>query len=262
MAANINPSFEIAKDDFVREYVRSVIKPYVDVLSQVDINEFDIAVGALKPWIESVLPGDNGTRLTDALTKGDIASLLIFNENEAEDIDPIYKPSTDVNIIKKQIVTYIGNLLLFGATENDIDLPNVWKLAKYRDNGLSQIFGEATDKLPISVMFEANSYQHLLTEDFTYGLLVGLSVCDNSDQPKFVVNLLGVNFDKTEIQKELELRRKSKHKYQVLIGEIEFPFNTPDFIQGVSTAAQWHNVDPHQIVTNLKDLENEKLMNF
>lgn len=96
-----------------RAYIRSLVTSYANALADVDVIDKDAALEALRQWIPLVLPGEHGVELLAALNENDIGAILT-NSGEDED-NPFYSPTDDLNIIKTQILAYIGNLLLWSA---------------------------------------------------------------------------------------------------------------------------------------------------
>lgn len=143
--------------------------------------------------------------------------------------------------------------------EQGRELANIWELAKYRNDELTHLFGPATDKLPIVVSVHINTFQHVFTEDFTYGILAGIG-----DIPDIQLSFMDIAFTRKDLFDEWQLRNRYEYRYNVQVRDYNFPFNTPDFIQGATTAALWLNVDPHTIISDLVEGQprNETKLDF
>lgn len=243
-------------------YMETLLQPYADALSQLNLNDGVAELEALRQWIPLVLPGEHGIELLNIINNNEelITGLL-------DTTNPIFY----IGEIRRQILMYIGSLLLehvLGAIINQPITP--WDLAKYRNEELTHLFGPGTDRLTVIININNNQYQeatalappnkeplalyqHVLTEEFTYGLIISLQ-----DTKDFSLFLLGDVLDDILDENVLENRftDREQERYSRFVATTTYKqifFDTPDFIQGVITGAQWRNVDPHTIITKLSE---------
>jgi len=172
------------------------------------------SIEALNEWIPLVLP-ESSEALIDAISNLDIehAKLLILE-------------------------TLASVLVLPDDTSAD-----PWDLNNRDEIGV-RLFGPSSDTVPVLVQTENNQFLHELTLDQTYGILIGLN-----DSPSFQLYISGV-----PITSENYLERFNSSvdpSYIAIINGEEYYFINNGFVQGVITAADWLDIDPHTIITEL-----------
>lgn len=169
---------------------------------------------AIRQWVPLVLPGALGQELLD----------------EIEDVE-------DVGAAKLSVLRFFGEMILLPQPERITP----WTLASVRNDELTRLFGPASETLPVTAVVGPNNFAHNLSEEFTHGILHGIQ-----DVAGFSLHLFGLR-----LTLDFFPDRKEGAPYTAAVQGADVDFNTPDFIQGVSTAAMWRNVDPHTLVTKL-----------
>ena len=113
--------------------------------------------------------------------------------------------------------------------------------------------------LPVTVTVNGQQFTHMLTEEFTMGLLLFSDpLVGNID---FNITLFGTPFTSEYIiqheadDEETNRFTRPDHDtttwYSVEINYTIYSFDTPDFMQGFATGAMWAGVDHHNYWTHL-----------
>lgn len=252
-------------------YIRVLLTPYVTALKNAD------SVKIIQEWVQAVFPQKYSDlilhriqisilKVSDIIkspiiypdTLADIHQFLIATANthdfvnyELLDTHPVALLRVKTSIIKylvEQIIQVSGNILfdptdpiaLFDTTVLPWDIND----ALSQDPELSKIFGVTNEKaLPVTVTISNNTFTHMLTNEFTVGLLL-FSVVTTQN---FHITLFGHNFDTiNNVVSRYSFDPNSiTHQYSIIIGDNTYAFNTTDFIQGFTTGALWLNTDPH-----------------
>lgn len=162
---------------------------------------------------------------------------------------------TNVDDAKNYIINRLKHVLVRSSSEETDYQPNnltPWDLRKFRDEPMTRLFGQRADKLPIKVVIGQSTFDHLLTEEQTFGIVVGLE-----NIPNFTFSLENIPINIGTFIKH----REFDFNYVATVNGTEYGFDSPDFIQGVSTAALWTNRDVHTLVTSIQD-ENDNQITF
>lgn len=214
-------------DPLVSAYVTVLAQPYVDALTAATTIE------SVVEWLPAVVP------------------------ERANEIVAVLAELPNVEVAKSAAVSWLQNLLLEYAEEKEavtVDELTPWDLAVHRDEMLTRLFGPATTELPITVVVGPNGYAHNMTEELAYGLVVGLQ-----GHPE-----IGLFFNNVPLTPDnFDLKNKEiPGKYRVMVDNKEYHFNTPDFIQGIKTAAEWTGRKAQEVATNLTDMKDVTAMTF
>lgn len=165
-----------------------------------------------------------------------------------DEIIPIINQMDDVKRAKEIVINWLIELLVRYIIENsrlEINKITPWDLIKYRDEILTRIFNKSKNTLNITIYVNDKSYNHLLSEEFVYGLLI---VLNSFEEFRIFLDRVQINMDVFTTK-----YREFSGKYSVKIQETEYEFMTPDFIHGVITGARWTNQDPHNIIIDLSE---------
>ena len=148
-------------------------------------------------------------------------------------------------------------------------LPWDVKIGIGNDTDLSRMFGivEGDVLLPVKIVFNNQSYTHMLSLEFTCGLLLfSLQSHRNFHISLFEVPFTTNYFTETTMPGTRTLITQFRdtrfhyynaygdepvRSYTVQIGDMRITFNTPDFMQGFATGAMWSEVDHHTYWNNL-----------
>ena len=200
-------------------YINHLLQPYVEALSQAD------SVESLIPWIEQVDP-ENAPEIISG-----------FEGKELEDCknDILYDLASNLNV-------------------GGEDYKTPWDISSSLNEKAIRLFGQSSTELPIIITTGDNSFQHELSQELTYGILVALN-----NNPNFSVSLFGHELSRDEFDfiyvknndEETRERFVVNHNGQLIA------FGTNEFIQGVITAADWLDVDPHTLVTDLRYVDGD-----
>lgn len=218
------------------DYVNSLLQPYRDALAAAT------TVDAILQWIPAVVP------------------------EVSEQIIPVVSTIVDVEAAKVFTIGTFKSMLVRGVIDvihSDIDDLTPWDLAENRNKMLIRLFGADAQQLPITVVVVDKAYAHVLSEEFAYGLSVGLS-----GVPGFglFLNTSQITPDVFAGKYNNLAARQSDlaARYSATIGDINYQFRTPDFVQGIQTAAQWRGVNAHTLITKLSQLQGttEVILNF
>src|SRR5207244_893322 len=96
------------------------------------------------------------------------------------------------------------------------------------------------------------------SEEFTLGLITVL--INNQWNPNnYKVKFMGTDlppYNFPELIPDNEMDVGQLYNYTVDIG-FHYGFNTPDFMQGVKTAAEWLDLNPNDLISNFKEVATE-----
>ena len=189
------------------------------------------SVDVLIQWVSSVLPGNEEV----------IASL---------------NTTQDVNAAKQYIIQYIAVELL-NSTGKSIQTITPWDLHSTRTDVLTQFFGPVTQTLLITV--NVGQHQHLMSQDLAFGIVL---ILYNHQQFKLLLDDYELTINEMAIPYMTSEQNIKTYQLVTSIGDITF--NGAEVVQGIITAAQWLNVDPHTLVDNLREntAEGQVLLNF
>lgn len=168
---------------------------------------------------------------------------LIFTGQYLNDIKDLLATINNVDEARSFILDYIRQLL---PTENII---SPWQLASTRNDINQSFFGPATEQLPIFVTVGPNIYNHLLTQDFCFGILLAIS-----DQQQLILSINNTPIVLNDLLPLYNTEKQSKYSCDSSVGPIFF--DSIDFITGLITGAQWIDVDAHKFIANLRSFEN------
>lgn len=204
-------------------YVNELIKPYMNVLIQADSKE------SIMNWIPMVFIGDYQREILEAVNL-----------------------ASDTDTARNEVIRVMVEKMLSLADKTAIGVITPWDISKSRDEQLTTLFGPISEQLPIQVTVGSNVYTHNLSQDFLFGLLNMLHgnpeylfrVGDHPITLNIIMNSYDVNDD----------RKRTSYLAQLPQGE--FAFSSSEVIQGLVTASEWLNIDPHSYVKDLTGIIN------
>lgn len=227
---------ELIADPTSVAYIQFILTPYAEAIEQA--SDIEILIN----WIESAYPGD--------LSKhGHSEAIKAYQNTEGDEI-------TRMAAARFNAINYlIDEILELGGyvtkdTRDERILPWDIKRAMGNDEELKIMIADPDSKtLPIFVTIGAQNFEHLLSSELVAGIqdyyrLRG----DNISMSMFGV-MLSTDYLASEYGRFYE--ENNDTTYSVMIAGITRKFNTPDYITGAKTAAQWRNEDIHQYVTDL-----------
>ena len=177
-------------------------------------------IGTITQWFSAVFPEskDIQVKITEA-TSVETAKSLAISAIKNELINTILRLSK----LPKQLIT-------------------PWDVAFYRDEITTRLFGQSSQLLPVLVVVGDKHYSHMVPEELAYGLSLILTGVDG-----FILAL-----NQTQIVPDLFAKFVNMDsEYTAYIGDQSYKFMTVEFIRGLSTGADWRNLNIHQIVTNI-----------
>lgn len=243
-------------------YIQSLLIPFVEVIDPAPLE------GVLQ-WIPLAFPGELAEHATSELLK---ARLNTIKELEKLEEDPAVQTAA-----KDAIIQYIVERLieLGGNKARDVN-DNIiipWDIQRgiSNDMELSEMFHipEDTKILPVTVTVGQQQFTHMLTDEFTVGLLV--FSLPNVGNNNFNITLFGTPFN-TDYLTHGDRRNRFTDRfadygddevptnYSVNIDGVSYFFNITDFMQGFATGALWIGVDNHKYWSNL--LEYTTVLEF
>lgn len=216
-------------------YIQTLLDPIVQVLNPVT------DVDSILAWIPQAFTGEFGDEQVLTLTN--------LKETGAT-VDEI-KQSFFKGLVAALVQP--SGAYVEGHEGDDVILP--WdvqvNLGAGTDNGddVAIIFGvQPEDRaLPVTITIGTNSFTHMLTCEFTYGLLLFFAVAGQ----QFIVTMFGVPLTINNIVRFALEDPEYRSNYTVEIGNMNHTFSTPEFMQGFATGAQWVGVDHHLYWKNL-----------
>ena len=193
-----------------------------------------------------------------------------------ENMYDFFRNSNDVDREKSidiQVVDYLAGeifelaLLVVNGHEEDSEIATAnrwvdyvvvpWDIAEgiTRDNELMNVFKIVDPRvLPIVVTINGQEFTHNVTMEFAFGLALFME--DSSE--KYKMSMFGREFVFLPGMKRVNINQGEK--YQMIVADKKYYFNTEDFIQGFMTGAMWSGVDHKQYVTGLNKIEDDGSM--
>lgn len=219
------PAFEQYQPD-TAAFLKTLLQPYHDALTAADTIE------ALTDWIPLVLP------------------------ESAEALNTAIIESENVEQAKLTILQTLASVLL----DPDNTTATPWEINRNRNEIAVRLFGPSSDTIPVVIINGPNTFQHELTQDLMYGILVGLTGIPGWNITIGNIEVTRERYDPSYNEDQIE-----NTSYAATVDDVEIYFNGVDFVQGVITAAQWTQRDPHTIITKLMELGDddfENIINF
>lgn len=215
MADTTYPAFE-QYSSVTAAYLCQLLQPYHDALIPAD------SIEQLTAWIPAVLP------------------------ESSEELNAVVTDSGDVTQGKLIILQTLANVLVL--PDNTTATP--WYISENKNEIAVRLFGPASDTVSVIVTTGTDSFQHELTEELTYGILVGIEGI-----PNFILSVAGVVITRDDLAFKYTISEDTPvSRYAVTVRENVVYFNTPDFVQGAITSCGWIGVDPHTIITSLVEI--------
>lgn len=264
----------LLENEFITNSIIKQIKDKLTVINNNDYNNQLIKVkyfiinsflkNILQPFINYYI--DN---LNEVILPWDILKIINCNENLCKfyNIISTFNKLPDIidlspNIIDKYLIN-----------QDEIILSNEQEI-KQETKKNTHLVGETKRQstssllLPIIINIGPQQFMHMVTREFTCGLLLFLS--PNIANINFHISMFDFefkydHFNDINYNNNLE-KNKSYPKYSIEICNIKYYFISIDFMHGFSTGAMWINVDHHKYWKNLKmytcDDNQEKIINM
>jgi len=110
------------------------------------------------------------------------------------------------------------------------------------------LFGPSSNTVSVTISTVSNSFQHELTEELTYGLLVGI---DGNSNTELFFSIAGVEITRGDLDFKYMISEDTPvYKYGAIIRGDTIFFNTSDFILGVITYCECIGLVPNTIITS------------
>lgn len=229
-------------------YIASLLQPYIDVIEVGPIE-------GLAVWIVQELPGDYGNDVLTEFTR--------YREIVGEDPDQQVKEQ-----LVRTMARILFNIIIEGMTgpshPSTYVLP--WDvqeiLSEYTDFQTAFNISPEEKKLPVTIILTGKIFTHMLSEEFTIGLLLASKLPAPATVWSFGIKMFGAYLDANFLYVDeyhmsvydLDLNI-SIPNYSVEINEHVFAFQTREFMQGFITGCQWRNLDHHNYWKNLIQYE-------
>lgn len=200
-----------------------------------------------------------------------INTLVELSTNEEKKTTNLLEDPEILSSDKISILTYLVNEIASLVSKQSRNTNNdkhilPWDVysAISNDPNFSILFGLTEKKaaLPVTIMFDTKQYQHVLTEEFTMGLLLFSDPATTSvGKPLIKVVMFGIPFTSDFIlynEKSRNRFHETKNNvdyYRAYVSDQKYTFLSDEFIRGFTTGALWMNVDPHRYCKNLVKLK-------
>lgn len=249
----IHPEIQISESAVV--YLQQLLAPYNDALESVP------NVPVFIDWIPQVIP--------EVLAKyilSEVVKAIFKNNPEVEDFGG-NKPEY-IQLAIRSFFEYLITICLDYSSNLVIGSDKIitpWDLQNVivHDEELSKVFGLSnSNTLPVNITIQ----NQIFTYDISLELLTGIYVFVLLQEQPWQFFVFGQPFtiDFTNPDEYILHATNTTHTqtdsallYSIDIGDTKYTFDTPEFIQGILTASQWFNVDPHQYAKNLISLDGE-----
>jgi len=215
-------------------YIVELVKPVANALETLN------TVPNINQWILATFTGDLLQNMTNTLA----------NEH---------------NLVVEQVITIILQALIhelmkprFFEENRLLDLTVLpWDIQGNINNipSLTALYGTQTNTLPVTISLNNRQFVHLLSMEFTCGLLlflytshvdINISMFNEEFGSDYYEHMDSrFNFISEQEAEEEENTDMPDGKYTVTVAEDVYTFNTPEFMQGFVTGALWSNVDHH-----------------
>lgn len=219
-------------------YIQNMLLPYADAIEKGEDKE------SIVSWVREVFDKSVADILLNdiaddiALLKYDIISGLV------------------IRLLRQVVHVYVKDV------DNSPLLPWDIQTALSENKETAKIIGlDINDKtslelLPVTVTFGPQQFTHMLSEEFVAGLLLFSDPSvGNYDfhVTMYDTPILPFMRPQEDITNRFILRdmEKDLNRYRVTVNNITYVFDTPEFIQGFATGAQWASTDPHQYLSHL-----------
>jgi hypothetical protein len=206
--------------------IQTIVKPYSDMLDTEGITIED-----LRLWVQ------NSFKDANILAKIDL---------ETEDMSVL-----KANIIDALMASIESALTLY--QEDKEVLP--WDIITALSKDQTSIFKIETEELPITVSINGQKYDHMMSAELVYGLLLYAK----TDTNKYELSL----YD-TVIEPELPERFQNQTNKFVLTltNDEKIYFNSPDLMTGFTTGAMWLEQDHHKFWKHLHETDKNIELTF
>lgn len=231
VASQVHPDVSFSIPTII--YIQSLLLPYAQAIDQAT------SVEAIKQWIPEVFPGELSKH---ALAEIDKVVRKLFN-NFTDSSEAITAAKTAaLEYIIAEIIEISGNRArrdlgdIFG-TPWDV------QTAILADDDLNKMFAIHDNKLPITAVVNGQVVNHELSEEF----VTGLTAFEKTSLGDFDIRVFGQpallpGYRRYSGYWAQEDGKVYKYHFTTSDDTVYY-FNTPEFIQGFLTGAQWTGVD-------------------
>lgn len=133
-------------------------------------------------------------------------------------------------------------------------------LQMIENQDIGQYFGitpsTETATFPVSVSIGGNMFVH----EMGFELVLGILVFYNEIGQMHPLSLFGDRF--TDYDPYIKDEMRHAGEYSVNVNNTQYIFDDTEFMRGLLTAAAWTNIDPHSIITNLREFLPDTSLNF
>ncbi len=218
----------------------------------------------LRPYAESLVHFNNIQDMTDWIRQTFPGQLARYAESEM--LKEVTKVSVDKRIPapavlavgKNAVIEYLlAELVDISGTKLDgrkIVTPWDVQATIMSDEEFSQLFQYQTNTLPVSITLNGQQFILQMSKDQALGLLLFSVISDANIQ----LSMFGAPLTEDLI----ENFDTSSHIYSLNVGTQNYGFNTPEFMQGFQTGANWAGVDHHRYWSNLTKITKDNQGNF
>ena len=230
-------------------YIAALLAPYANAIVTASVAE-------LLEWVPRAFPGQLAKHAVSEVTKAATKKRQELDTNT--DNDDVAKAARIAVI--EYLIAEITELSGNHAT-HQVDymvLPWDIQVAVAGDTELSRLLGipVGSNTLPVTVMVNGEQVTHMLTVEFTVGLL--LFSAPGVGNHDFHITMFGQRLDPLYLiqpSDRYDLNEKSRfgvgmkngYPYELTLNNLvdTYWFNNTDFMQGFITGAQWAGVDHH-----------------
>lgn len=219
--------------------VQSILSPYAEEADQLE----PVSKGGVGSWLKNTFQFIN-----------DYQSKVIT--------DKIDRIENSANVIITEILEYILDIGTIPATDYKDHVVLPWDIIETisADGQYKDTFNlEWIDKLPVEIKVDGETVTHMLSLDFTCGLLL-FSI---AAKVNFNITILGVPFGKdyfttTEGKRNrFEISDGELLDYTIVVSNVEYQFMNLEFVQGFMTGADWLSVDHHKYWSNFINYQKD-----
>ncbi len=199
-------------------YLELLLRGYNEALAGVTDTD------AITNWIPQVFSGTLSTILVEAVSKSTNGISALFETLISEIMQTAISlalVSQDNTIHPWDIQTAIGN---------DDNLSTAFQITKEQNT------------LPVTIILNGTSFDHEVSYEFVMGFLLYTNIHKLDWQITVLEQPIVVNWEPNTLEYQLHRRlESSQFHYKITIDNIQYFFNTPEFMRGFQTGSLWNN---------------------
>lgn len=219
-------------------YIQNLLQPYVMELEIIDTTH------EILTWISENLSTKISNDITSEITK-------YLNIDNSVVIDLVVKRLI-LEILRYIKVVNDNIILPWDIKKSIIDNPELLNLLNNSDKTTPY----SALSIPVEIVIGPQHYTYELNEELTYGLFLSSMIKEKDEisKCKFLIKIFGVVIDVNNMSGVNRFHnRNNMFRYSVIISDVNYNFDTPEFMRGFITGMQWMGINHRKFWTDLLD---------